>query len=264
MKIIKYLVAALLIVSITKKIHVASDELEYYDAKTKTAQMSNGQTYVGIMEYSQPTTPPNVLIPALKPFTQISTQNYTNPSKHFVGGLMEMTSLYGIAVAGSKFHIKLDKKTIGTYWPINKIAQLSDGQTYVAIIEEQVGNYKKHGFYATGPIWTQFNAEELSKQYNISTEDPDFKSRVSKIGTVQKHKQSFVLYGVSLYPKKSLKSEFFKPLNKHLIIEKEATIPGMDKFTKNITHRVELAYQNLTHKPESSSLNSAGLYSILP
>ncbi len=265
MKIIKYLIAALLIISITKKVHVAVDELEFYDAKTKTAQMSNGDMYVGIMEYNQATTPPNVLIPSLKLFTQISTQNYTKSSTPLMGGVMPTTSLYGIQVIGANFHIKSKNKTIGTYWPMNKVAQLSNGQTYVAIIEEKVGNYKKHGFYATGPIWTQFDAHELATMYNISTSNPDFKSLVKKIGTVQKQKQTYVLYGVLLYQNNMPSTHNPSPVFTSSTIEKETKIPGMDHFTKDIHDRAFNAYQDLlkhTDQPKTraTSLNPAGIY----
>lgn len=271
MKLVKYLIAALLIISITKKVHVTPDELEFYDAKSKTAQMSNGTTYVGIVEYNRATTPPNIMNPSLQLFTQISTQNYTESSKNFAGGLTAMTSLYGIPVVGAKFHIKSNKKTIGTYWPINKIAQLDDGQTYGAIIEEQIGNYKKHGYHSLGPIWTQFNDAELSKMYNISTSDPDFKSRVKNIGIVTKYnKQSFKLYGVLL----SAPTPILQPPSLKLasseenIIPREPIVPGMDNFTKEMQKRVQRAYYNLLAKSEQPKThtynmsNAAGIYAI--
>ncbi|MBP6892648.1 hypothetical protein KBB68_03650 [Candidatus Babeliales bacterium] len=276
MKIVKYLIAALLIISITKKVHVSptkehiisTDELEYYDAKSKTAQMSNGDTFVGIEEYNRSTTPPNIMNPSLKLFTQISTQNYTAPSKNFVGGVNPMTSLYGIPVVGAHFHLKLNKNTVGTYWPMNKIAQLNDGQTYVAIIEKQIGNYKKHGYYELGPIWTQFNAKELSELYNISTSDSNFQSRVKQIGIVTKNKQSFKLYGVLLNPPTDQTN--FKQSSKAFsnIIEKESTVPGMDHFQKEMNDRAMHAYNALlqhTEQPQTHFANinnTAGIYTL--
>jgi hypothetical protein len=273
MKIVKYLLAALLIITITKKVHVSpaalADELEFYDAQSKTAQMSNGSMYVGIMEYNKSTTPPNILIPSLKLFTQISTENYTTSSTPLFGGLNSMTSLYGIPVAGAPFHIKSNKTTIGTYWPINKVAQLQDGQTYVAIIEEQIGNYKKRGLTGRGPIWTQFDTDELSNLYNISTSDSNFQERVKKIGTVQKHKQQFTLYGVLLYPSNNQKSSKIWHTHSETIIPREPIVPGMDSFTKEMRDRVQLAYHNLLRKKDDEqSVNSdymknvAGLYAI--
>lgn len=270
MKIVKYLVAALLIISITKKVHVApTDELEFYDAKTKTAQMSNGDTYVGIVEYNRATTPPNIMNPSLQLFTQISTQNYTAPSKNLAGGLNAMTNLYGIPVVGAKFYVKSKKNTIGSYWPINKIAQLNDGQTYVAIIEEQIGNYKKHGYYAVGPIWTQFDAIELAKLYNISTSDADFQSRVHNIGMVTKHnKQNFKLYGVLLNPPSNQTKSQKSNNGLQKIIAREPIVPGMDRFRKDMNDRAKHAYYSLIKESKQPQThfaninNAAGMYAI--
>ena len=257
MKIVKYLIAALLIISITKKVHVAPDELEYYDAKTKTAKMNNGQTYVGIVEYNQATTPPNIMNSSLQLFTQISNQNYTKPAKNFVGGLNPMTSLYGIPVTGAEFHIKSNKKTIGTYWPISKIAQLNNGQTYVGIIEEQIGNYKKHGYYEVGSISTHFDEAELSSMYNISKKDSDFKSRVKEIGIVTKHKQNLKLYGVLLNPSSNFTS--------HTSSLKKQIIPGMEHYKKEIRNDYyALLGQDKSPQTHTHGISNAGAMYAIP
>ncbi len=268
MKIVKYLIAALLVISITKKIHVTPDQLEFYDAISKTAKMSNGDTYVGIVEYNRSTTPPNIANPTLKLFTQISTQNYSESTPGILGGLSAMTSLYGIPVIGESFHIKSNKQTIGTYWPINKVAQLHDGKTFVAIIEEQTGNYKKHGYHALGPIWTRFDATELAKMYNIDTSDVNFKKYVKTIGTTTKHKkQNFKLYGVLLNSSLStpIHQSFLNQIENSTSIKKETLLPKMDSFTEKLRTQTRRAYSSLGQNKHSDTFDTtkAAIYSIL-
>ncbi len=111
----------------------------YYNRAIKMAEFNN-QTYVGIVEYSAPVTPPNATNPQLTMFATIPTPGYKpqpepiKPHHRIIGGEGPTTKLYGILVHGSKIAVNnqpMDGSMIGFYWPSSNIAQLNDGTTYV-------------------------------------------------------------------------------------------------------------------------------------
>ena len=173
------------------------DDLEHYDQASRTATLKNGKVYVGVIEYSQAVTPPNISNPALKSFATIATPNFEASSSRMSGAKRAKTTLFGISVSGDKLTVKSDSNGIGFYWPESKIVQLNNGETLVCIIEEKQGNYKKTGAHAIGPVYTWFSSDDL-KQYGISNMDSDFKSRVEQIGTTKIDHARVTLNGVRL------------------------------------------------------------------
>lgn len=201
MRLVKYLVAALLVISITKKVHVAPNDITpdqniKYDNSTKTALLKTTceEMYVGVVEYNQSVTPPNITIPALKLFAKIPTPNYHHSSKHkpILGGLNPTTSLYGIPVTGFKYHIKAENNTVGYYWPTNKIVQLDNGQVLVGIQEKTEGNYIN--LFTRKPRLSESEKQELLKLYNVTVTDQSLKN----IGKIRKDNKNIVLYGIFL------------------------------------------------------------------
>jgi hypothetical protein len=266
MKLIKYLIAALLVVSITKKVHVASshaikDKNVKYNAITKTASIDT--TYVGVEEYNQAVTPPNLEIPALKLFATIPTPHYKRSgNKQVAGGLNASTSLYGIPVTGLKYPVKTDTKTIGFYWPTSKIVQLNNGQTFVGVKEEVQGNYKE--FHALGPIWTRFlsaEIQEIFKLYNISlSTDTKLKDRVKNIGTVRKNKQAVKLYGLLLNATSMPETgqsfaHTFQP-EKILKSTQKAILDNPNEMRKQMHLKVATAYPRLQQPEDQISVST--------
>ncbi len=138
MKIIKYLTVALLVVLVSKKVHVKEDSLTY-DPIRQTATFK-GQHYVGVKAYNPTVTPPNIENPALKAITLIKNPNYENRGY----GSSNQLRLYGIPVTNNFIEIKNQSgKVIGKYWKKEKIAQLDNGATYVSVITTHIPNYKK-------------------------------------------------------------------------------------------------------------------------
>ena len=172
--------------------------VDTYDAASKTAMLKNGQTYVGVIEYSRAVTPPNISNPALQQFATIATPNYQGNSR-LSGGLSQRTLLFGLPVSGEKLTIKSSKDLhIGFYWPDSKIVQLNNGDTFVCIIQEKKRNYKQAN--AIGPVFTWFDQQDL-KQFGILNTSSDFKSRVENIGTVKLAHSNTTLYGVLMNPR---------------------------------------------------------------
>lgn len=263
MKLMKYLLAALVIVSVTKKIHVidnadkvmttSSLKLENYNPTSRTAHMINSKnqliTFVGVVETNPTFTPPSLSNPALHFLTTIATPTSIFSEKHFRFGSSNNTkSLYAIQVSGSPTAVKSRQQTIGYYWPDNEIVQLNNGETYVSIIKQAQGNYRKINTHAIGPVWTWFNSDELLRTYGISTKANNFKDLVSNVGTIRNHDEhrTWTLYGVRLDPfsvveQPNLHSKDFiqSYAPKHIL--KEHIIPGLDEHTRQM--RLYLAQQ---------------------
>lgn len=266
MKIMKYLVAALLVVSITKKVHVQPNTITknkqvVYDSKNKTAKTNT--TYVGVVQYNRAVTPPNIAIPALKFFATIPTPNY-KPSKNYAGGLNTTTRLFGIPVTGQEYKVKSDSKSIGFYWPANKIVQLNDGQTFVEVKEEMQKNYT--AYHALGPISTRFmpsESKELFKMYNIVTTDENFKDSVKTIGSIKKGNQIVKLYGVLLNatPMPEI-TEFFDKTQKAENVLKNlqtATVPDLNSINKQLRLKIATAYHNRQHPDNQLTASNSGM-----
>lgn len=177
-----------------------STKLKKYNRSNKTATMKDGSTYVGVIEYSQSVTPPNIMIPAMKPFATIRNTNQSN--QQLLGGQLKNSTLWGLEVAGNKVTIKSTKKenkneTVGKFWPESNIAQLDNGQTIVGVMQELKGNYTENGAHAKGPVWTRYSEAQLDAiklAYNIIPSS----TNVTKIGMVKMGGQKYVLYGIVL------------------------------------------------------------------
>ncbi len=138
MKIIKYLTLALLVVFVSKKIHVKEDALTY-DPIKQTATFKK-QNYIGVKAYNPTVTPPNLQNPALKAITLIKNQNYENKGY----GSSNQLRLYGIPVGSNFVEIKNENgRSIGQYWKKEKVVQMDNGATYVSIIATHIPNYTK-------------------------------------------------------------------------------------------------------------------------
>lgn len=275
MKIVKYLIATLLVISLSKKVHVAQttrsshSRLEFaqpYQPTSHIAYMidrSTGmhETYVGVIQVDNnfSNTLPDASIPALKFITKMPKLKFHDYKYSEV-----YVNLYGIPVSNNYLHVKSGKKTIGLYWPDNKIVQLYDGKTYVGIIEQNQKNYKKNN--AIGPVFTWFDTpatqQELLQSYGISQTNVEaFKKLVTNepIGTVRrlpKHK-SARLYGVYLdlsaaqYNPLKFSDEFITSHAPKAIL-KQSLNPNIDRFRNQtlnqILDNVSGLYKNIPTK----------------
>lgn len=108
MKIIKYLIAAILVLSITKKVHVENNQkpIDFTVTLTKTDMPKvsgiydaiNKKAFIGftnVQEYNRAVTPPNISNPKLIRFGSFPTPDY-DTNAHGYGGLTKETSLWGI------------------------------------------------------------------------------------------------------------------------------------------------------------------------
>lgn len=198
MKIIKYLTVALLVVLVSKKVHVKEDSLSY-DAIKQTASFK-GQDYIGVKAYNPTVTPPNIENPALKPITLIKNQNYENKGY----GSSNQLRLYGIPVTKNFVEIKnSSEKVIGKYWKKEKIAQFDNGAVYVAIIATHIANYKKVKPDKTKKPSIQNITKSLA-EYGI-TYDNTLLPKI--LGTIQQGHQRFELSGYMLYPANQTRME---------------------------------------------------------
>src|SRR3990167_4093005 len=230
MKLVKYLVAALLVISITKKVHVTPSSQQVqdlseaqsklapapsislknsknlnYNAKTATAQLNN-TTYIGVVEYSTSAVAPNVVIPALTAFAEIKTPHYKAPTKPIVGGIESTTPLFGLPVAGTPLTVTAIG-TSGSYWQQNQIVRLNNGTIFVAVREDKQKNYVEN--HALGPIWTRYSDSEVNliwRLYGYKAARQSLKkfksalpNLVQKIGSVQQGNQTVHLYGIHLH-----------------------------------------------------------------
>lgn len=246
MQIFKYLLLATLVVCITKKAHPSffgtskanKPQLEEYDPSSKTATIAKEEdTFVGVIEYNQETTPPNISNPSMKAFATMPTPGHA-PQKgkglsmqnFLIGGTGAITTLYGLPVSGNRLVVKDNNLKIGFYWPDSRIVQLNNGDTFVEVLEEKVGNYRN--FHKVGPVWTRFSEQALLSKYGISTKASDFQGRIeTNIGTIiiSNHARSRLL-GVRLQdmilpPKHAHKKSFKLPIShipKQSIDESEA------------------------------------------
>lgn len=214
MKILKYAVLAILICSIYKKTIYTTHEplkaappagssLKHYNAKKHMATMTNGDVYVGIVEYSQPVTPPNLAIPALESFATIKNPNYKQQPKGYTGGQSPNTQLFGIPVTGTSTPLKNSAgKTIGKYWADSKIAQLTNGDVYVMIITH-AASQASTGAHAVGPVWTWYQQSSYQadfKKYGVNSSAQSLQQNINTdgIGTVMISNQKYTVYGIGL------------------------------------------------------------------
>jgi hypothetical protein len=262
MKILKYFIMAVLVVTVTRKIHPGSNQsLESssqtfeYDAMSKTVlTQTNGttQVYVGVIAVNPTVTPPTISAPALKFIAQIPALDDSESS--FGYGSSSKRNLFGLPVFGQPtavFQKKIDKnhkknvqyEEIGLYWSplkkdntVNNIVQLKNGATYVCITMKAIT--KKYGAYAVGPVWTWYDSKELLP-YGISTKQQNFKSLVEKIGIIINGNTEIELYGVKFNA--ATETESTTPASDKILqhqqsmhIQKETQIPGMDSFTETL------------------------------
>jgi len=165
--------------------------LKSYNKESKTAILKNGSTYVGIVEYNQATTPPNILNSSLKAFATIDTPNYKE-SGILLGSVRAITTLYGIPVFGKKIAVKQDSKSIGYYWPESNVAQLNNGITFMQVVTEKIGNYKPS---ASDSAF--LNAKRILNSHTQTTSI--FKSKGELIGTAKlSHQNTISLYGAPI------------------------------------------------------------------
>lgn len=166
-----------------------------YNATNKTATALDGSVYVGVVEYSQSVTPPNLAIPALQQFAKI--KNPTSSGSKAPGAPKATTILWGLKVTGHKEAIKQGNTTIGYLWAESNIAQLNNGETVVAIMSEPQGNYKPRNAHAMGPVWTRYSQQQLESMKNMYHIVPS-NSNVQLFGTVQIDGQTNNVYGINL------------------------------------------------------------------
>lgn len=175
-----------------------------YNNDTKIARIDN--LYVGVYEYTKAVTPPNITIPAMVPFGTI-TEKQSKKKEALTGKKLQITTLWGIPVYGHRKPIKESEKnlTIGYLW-LNQdlifgIAQMTDGKTFVGVIDDHQPNYidtGKHHLGKTGPVWTWYSEEDfqdLQEKYGI--EKPS-SSNVKEIGVAKINRQRYKLYGIEL------------------------------------------------------------------
>lgn len=175
-----------------------------YNPDTKIATVDN--IYVGVYEYKQLGTPPNVMIPAMVPFGTI-TQKPLKKGAPIIAGKLDIKTLWGIPVIGQRLPIKeLDKNfTLGYLWTDQDatmgIAQMNSGDTFVGVKSSHQPNYVSPGNYGpggTGPAWTwytQDEAHDLMQKYRI--EQPSM-INVKEIGIAKINRQRYKLYGIQL------------------------------------------------------------------
>ncbi|MBP7854733.1 hypothetical protein KAZ82_02220 [Candidatus Babeliales bacterium] len=248
MKIFKYLILAVLIVSLTKKIHVANNAIYdsgsvLYDQKAhlafKTTDENQMQMFAGVIAVNPTVTPPNVSAPALEFIATIEPAPSKSPVKHRYGRSNKQ-NLFGILLQGDSTPVfdSTDDSMIGLYWNQKKLVTIPKKAIFVAIIEQkQISN---HGFYALGPIWTWFDTPTLRKElkkYGISIKQVNFKNLVQPVGYILKNDQKYMLYGVQF----DANQEKEKPAIMTQIIaeeqrpiERETQIPSMDSMTKKL------------------------------
>lgn len=229
--------------TISKKQNQPEAQILNYDKTGRIIYMDDGKTYVAIEE--------NIPFDAITPKA--------------LQAIPSSKKLYGIPVTGETIRVKPAANLVsGYYWPSNKIVQLQNGQTFVEILAEQKGNYKKIGAHALGPVWTRFDEKALLNTYGISTKQEDFKSLVTTIGTIKQNKKTFTLYGVLFKPatnstdKPASKSSSFKvESSKKPAITKETVIPNLDQHMSHI--RQTVLHQALTSgNPEAMPQSHTG------
>ncbi|MBI2345001.1 hypothetical protein HYV10_02940 [Candidatus Dependentiae bacterium] len=176
-----------------------------YNPDTKTAQVDN--IYVGVYEYKQATTPPNITIPAMVPFGTITKKQSSKKNILTEENRFNITTLWGIPVHGHRKPIKESERnlTIGYLWlnqdSIFGIAQMTDGKTFVGVIDDHQPNYintEKPRPGKTGPVWTWYTGEDskdLQEKYGILK--PSFKA-VKEIGIAKINRQRYKLYGIEI------------------------------------------------------------------
>lgn len=231
-----------------------------YTPSTKTATMKDGSVYVGVVEYSRSVTPPNIAIPALIEFATIKNSKSSSTVSH--GGQSKNIALWGLKVTGRRRPIKQKNKTIGDYWPESNIAQLNNGQTIVAVIQEQQGNYMPHTTHAMGPVWTRYSDEQIQSIAQLYKTSPS-RTNIdpSGIGTVKIDGQKNILYGIVLQQGSALsntsKTVAALATRHHNLlgqqqsrIPKEEEIPGAEQFRQSINM--------------SAAQAAAALYNIRP
>ena len=189
----------------TKKQHKKRyrSTVKKYNFEKKTA--TTNTVYVGVEEYNQATTPPNITIPAMVPFGTIS-EHRTPQEKQLLGGKIHITTLWGIPVYGHRKPIKETEQnlTIGYLWlnqdSIFGIAQMNDGKTFVGVIDDHQPNYIKTEYThkKTGLVWdwyTHQDIAELKEKYGV--ENPSSET-VREIGMAKINRQRYKLYGLRL------------------------------------------------------------------
>lgn len=253
MKIVKYLIAALLVISITKKVHVLNQNTHIsidsasfsYDSQSKTVQIVNDEnrteTYVGAVAPNSTVTPINIAVPALQFIKTIPALNTTHFSSY---GSPKTLALYGLPVLGEPIPVydMKNKQKIGKYWKklngkqeSNQIVQLDDDRTFVCVIEQK--DNKKQGYYAIGPVWTWYETSFYNKwlkKYGIDTNDKNFQKLVQKIGIIRNASKTIELFGVAFDPLPQKGNTKIFRQHQSMTIEKETEIPGMDNFTQNL------------------------------
>jgi len=177
--------------------------LKRYDPKGRMAILNNGDEYVGVVEYSQAVTPPNITNRALVPFATIPNSLFEPTQKPLAGGQMKNITLYGIPVTGDKIEVTQPTTypvTIGYYWPNDGIIQLFNGGTYVLVQTIAAKNYTKK---AEVDLTTLFNTQEnqnILKKFSVNIPITGITGYVgtSSIGTVTIKHKKFETYGFML------------------------------------------------------------------
>jgi len=153
-----------------------------YNQTNRTALMQDGSTYISVIEYSQAVTPPNIKIPALKPFAKIETSKKTKSKTAKLGSKQDVLTLYGIKVEGSKIPVKNPSNhiIIGYYWPQSKMVQRNNGETYINIKAKRIKSSSKKDKKTDSPQdWFIKENKDLSS-FGISKTQENF---VNLIGT---------------------------------------------------------------------------------
>lgn len=244
MKILKYAIFSLLVITVCKKITPYGNNsqkekkksipsyIKKYDDFKKMATIAN-TIFVGVYEYDPTQNPisPTQKIPAMVPFGTIHTKTNFDSTEKFQSRFKKTIHLYGIPVDGHRKPIRKPhtNKVLGFMWHDQDkvkdqvyglgVAQFHSGETYVGVKAVHLPNYIEDH---KNPHYNPDEQDLLDFRYGIKQIHPTILG-TAKLGSMRYSgpykRQTYMVYGVQLPDLKQLYNK-----NNHDLFSKKGAV----------------------------------------